>query len=87
MGENAGAVSQYFEQIGRGIGGGVTTYDRDMLLFGRFIDMTLESFEQNGSSAVREFDGNKEYAERQLRAFTDSALDTEATQKFGNVPS
>jgi hypothetical protein len=76
-----------FEQIGRGISGGLTAYDRDMLLFGRYIEMTLESFEVNRPQAVREVEGKKEYAEGLLRAFMDSALDTEAIQKFGNLPT
>lgn len=66
---------------------GKTEYDRDLLRFNRFIAMTLESFERNNPSAVREVDGKKEYAEGVLRTFMDNALDDEVIQRFGQIPS
>lgn len=68
-------------------GGGKTSFDRDVLRFNRFISMTLQSFERNNSSAVRELEGRKEYAEGVLRAFMENALDAEVIERFGQIPS
>lgn len=70
-----------------GIGQGLTEYQRDNIRFGRFIAMTLESFEQGHSNAVRLQGDTKEYAESKLRSFVDHALDAEVIEKFGKIPT
>ena len=80
-------AANIFEQIGRGLSGARSDYDRDLLLFEHHIEMTLESFVRNHPHGFREVGDKKEYAETQLRSFIDSALDTEAIKKFGDVPT
>jgi hypothetical protein len=75
-----------FEGVGKGLLGGMSPYDRDMLRYRRFINMTIESFERNHSDGVREVEGIKQYSEGTLRQFLENALDAEVIEKFGNIP-
>lgn len=74
------------EGIGRGFMTGKMPHEREMMRFRHFINMTLESFERNRSSHVREVDGKKEYSEGALRQFLSNALDAEVIERFGKIP-
>jgi hypothetical protein len=72
---------------GFGIGAPQTEYDRDLMLFAHFIEMTLRSFEENRGNAVRVVEKKKQYEEEQLKRFIDGALDAEVIEKFGKIPT
>jgi hypothetical protein len=64
----------------------MSPYQRDMIRFKRFIEMTLDSFERNWPSSARELDGKRQYSEGALRRFVDGALDSEVIEQFGKIP-
>jgi hypothetical protein len=80
-------VPGFVESTARLLGGGMSAYDRDVIRYRRYIQMTLESFETSNPTGVRESDGNKMYSERLLRHFVASALDDEAIARFGKIPT
>jgi len=79
-------VSSIADSTARLLGGGQSPYDRNVILYRRYIEMTLEKFEMYNPTCVREDEGKKQYSERLLRYFVDGALDDEAIAKFGKLP-
>jgi hypothetical protein len=80
-------VASAFEGLGSLFSGNQKTdYQRNMLIFSHFCQMTIASFETDNPNSVRIVDGKKEYLERTLRLFFSHALDNDAIQEFGEIP-
>jgi hypothetical protein len=74
--------------IGRSLNiGGTSPVDADATRFRVYIELTLDSFEQNNAAYVRENDNKKEYREDKLLLFIRKAMEAEVEQKFGPIPT
>jgi hypothetical protein len=75
------------ETIGQSaFGAGMSPPAKKEIVYRRFIEMTLESFEKYNSGSTKIIGTQKMYPENRLREFMRSALDDEAIKEFGDVP-
>ncbi|MGH6818520.1 MAG: hypothetical protein ACREC1_07090 [Methylovirgula sp.] len=64
----------------------VYNFEKDRIQFDRFIQLTLESFENRSTAYTRIIEGRKQYDETALRNFLDNALTNDVIKRFGDLP-
>jgi hypothetical protein len=71
--------------LARAFGG--ATADREELEFKVYLDLTLDNFERDNPSCVRQQEGKKEYLEQKLILFLRKDSEDAIIKKFGPVPT